>query len=100
MMMIGRSLPFAAMSFGALRRHLLALQLGFEITKCRTQVRGEQLAGELDRDGRDVAAHGCDERHLHNFKRLALFIGVMLHRSRDGADETVGNENSEEGTHE
>ena len=61
-----------------------------------TDVSEQQLAGELDGDLRVVAADTGDQRHLHDFECLAFFERPVFHRRGDGANETVGHENTEE----
>ena len=78
----------------------LPFNCDFEIAEGRPHVAHEELARELDRDRGHITAHARDERHFHDFERLAFLAGGVAHGGGDGADEAVAHENTEEGADE
>src|ERR1700733_5421528 len=101
-MMRGRSfLPAMMLSGGASGgRAWLRLQLRFEIPERRANVAHEDLARELDGDGRYVTAHARDEGHFNDLEGPAFLVGGMAHSDRDRTDEAVAHQYAEKGADE
>src|SRR5882757_1258169 len=103
-MMMGRSLfpCVAMMSSGGVSgdRARLRLQLRFEIAERRTHLAHQDLACELDRDGRYVTAHARHEGHFDDLEGPAFLVGGMAHGNRDRTDEAVAHQYAEKGADE
>ncbi len=60
----------------------------------------QHLAAELDGQRRRHAGSGSDQAGLDRLEHVQLFLGIVLQGARQRADEAVGGENPEEGTHQ